>query len=165
MKKLIITVTVDSTASYPNNPYCPPLEQVEEIAGEYVRAVEAGASIVHHHGIHKLEDAIQEDGRKLSRTDFDGWKRVTELIRKQCDAIIQFGIASARQEEKVRLRACYDLVVLQRFAAGAVEPLRQCIGSDPENAIFYAGAIYYITGRRELAMIWEYNIQPGGSPW
>jgi 3-keto-5-aminohexanoate cleavage enzyme len=103
MEKLIITVTVDSTASYPANPYCPPVEQVEKVAEQYVGAVKAGASIAHHHGVHRLEEAIQEDGRKLSRIDFDGWKRLTELIRQQCDVLMQFGIASARQEEKFRL--------------------------------------------------------------
>jgi 3-keto-5-aminohexanoate cleavage enzyme len=46
---------------------------------------------------------MQADGRKLSKTDFDGWKALTELIRASVDPIVQFGIASARLEEKVRL--------------------------------------------------------------
>ena len=103
MEKLIITVTVDSTMSYPGNPLMPPIEDVAAIAAEYVRSVEAGASIVHHHGIHYLEDEIQPDGRRLSKIDFDGWRRLTEEIRAKCDPIVQFGIASARLEEKIRL--------------------------------------------------------------
>jgi 3-keto-5-aminohexanoate cleavage enzyme len=103
MEKLIITVTVDSTMSYPGNPLMPPIEQLDTIADEYVRSVNAGASITHHHGIHYLEDEIQSDGRRLSKIDFDGWARLTELIRSRCDAIVQFGIASARLEEKIKL--------------------------------------------------------------
>ena len=103
MDKLIITVTVDSSMSYPRNPYCPPPSEIERVAEEYVRSVEAGASIVHMHGVHKLEDEIQPDGRKLSRVDVGGWKRMKDLIQAKCDPVIQFGIASARFEEKVRL--------------------------------------------------------------
>jgi 3-keto-5-aminohexanoate cleavage enzyme len=101
--KLVITVTVDSSMSYPGNPLMPPIEDVDAIAAEYVRAVAAGASIVHHHGIHYLEPEMQADGRKLSRIDFDGWRRLTDLIRAQSDPIVQFGIASARLDEKIRL--------------------------------------------------------------
>ena len=103
MDSLIITVTVDSTMSYPGNPLMPPIEDVDTIANEYVRSVEAGASIVHHHGIHYLEHEMQADGRRLSKIDFDGWQRLTEKIRDRCDPIVQFGIASARLEEKIRL--------------------------------------------------------------
>ena len=89
--------------SYPGNPNMPAIEDLDTIAGEYVRAVAAGASIVHHHGIHYLEHEMQADGRRLSRIDFDGWKLLTEKIRDACDPIVQFGIASARLEEKFRL--------------------------------------------------------------
>jgi 3-keto-5-aminohexanoate cleavage enzyme len=89
--------------SYPGNANMPPIEDLDTIAGEYVRAVAAGASIVHHHGIHYLEHEMQPDGRRLSRIDFNGWKLLTEKIRDACDPIVQFGIASARLEEKFRL--------------------------------------------------------------
>src|SRR2546428_10346450 len=58
--------------SYPGNPLMPPIEELETIAAEYVRSVNAGASIVHHHGIHYLEHEMQADGRRLSRIDLDG---------------------------------------------------------------------------------------------
>jgi 3-keto-5-aminohexanoate cleavage enzyme len=103
MDKVIITVTVDSTMSYPGNKAMPRIEDVEAVANEYVRSIDSGAALVHHHGVHHLEDGIQEDGRQLSKTDFDGWKDLTELIRAERDAVIQFGIASARLEEKVEL--------------------------------------------------------------
>ena len=103
MDELIITVTVDSTMSYPGNPNMPPIEDLDTIADEYIRAVGAGATIVHHHGIHHLEAEMQADGRRLSRIDFEGWKLLTEKIRSVCDPIVQFGIASARLEEKIRL--------------------------------------------------------------
>jgi 3-keto-5-aminohexanoate cleavage enzyme len=103
MDKVIITVTVDCSMSYPGFKGMPKIDDVPAVADEYVRAIDAGASLVHHHGVHYLEDSIQEDGRQLSRTDFDGWKDLTERIRAERDAIIQFGIASARLEEKVAL--------------------------------------------------------------
>jgi len=103
MDKLIITVTVDSSMSYPRNPYCPDPKDVERVAEEYILCVEAGASIAHMHGVHQLEDEIQPDGRKLSRVDFDGWKWMKDLIQAKVDPLIQFGIASARLEEKKRL--------------------------------------------------------------
>jgi 3-keto-5-aminohexanoate cleavage enzyme len=103
MEKLIITVTCDSSMSYPGNPYMPNIEAVDTMAEQYISAVNAGASIVHHHGVHYLESEIQADGRRLSKTDYDGWKRLTDLIRGTVDPIVQFGIASARLDEKIRL--------------------------------------------------------------
>jgi 3-keto-5-aminohexanoate cleavage enzyme len=103
MDKLIITVTVDSTMSYPGNRLCPPTEEVDAVAAEYIRAVNAGASITHIHGVHALEDEIQEDGRRLSRLNFEGWKSLQDKIKAGCDPVMQFGIASARHEEKIRL--------------------------------------------------------------
>jgi 3-keto-5-aminohexanoate cleavage enzyme len=102
-QKLVITVTVDSTMSYPGNPAMPAIEDVDAVAAEYVRAIDAGATIVHHHGVHYLEKTFQADGSKLSKIDFDGWARLTAAIRSGRDAIIQFGIASARLEDKLRL--------------------------------------------------------------
>ena len=83
MNKLIITVTVDSSMSYPGNPHMPPIKDTETVARQYIDAVKAGASIVHHHGVHYLEDEMQADGKKLSRTDFDGWADLTERIRAE----------------------------------------------------------------------------------
>jgi 3-keto-5-aminohexanoate cleavage enzyme len=104
MDKLIITVTVDSTMAWPANPYMPPIEDTTAIGQQYVDAVNAGASICHHHGIHYLDDEIQADGRKLSRIDFDGWQQLSDNIRAGGgDPIIQYGIASARLPEKIAL--------------------------------------------------------------
>lgn len=103
MDKVVITVTVDSSASYPRNPHMPAIEDVKAVADEYVRAIDAGATIVHHHGVHHLEEEIQADGRRLSRTNYQGWADLTESIRSRRDAIVQFGIASARLEEKIKL--------------------------------------------------------------
>ena len=101
--KLIITVTVDSTMSYPGNPHMPSIEDTEAVASEYIRAIDAGASLVHHHGVHHLEDRIQPDGRRLSSVNFSGWKDLTDRIRDARHPIIQFGIASARLPEKIHL--------------------------------------------------------------
>ncbi len=103
MDKLVITVTVDSSMSYPGNPNMPPIEDTRAVAAEYIRAIDAGASIVHHHGVHHLETEIQADGRKLSKVDFDGWRDLTERIRSERKPVVQFGIASARLPEKIKL--------------------------------------------------------------
>lgn len=105
MEKLIITVTVDSSMSYPGNSYCPApeMKNVDKIVDEYVRSVNAGAAICHIHGVHKLEDRIAEDGKKLSHVNFEGWQAMHQGIRSKVDAIIQYGIASARFAEKSRL--------------------------------------------------------------
>jgi len=105
MEKLIITCTVDSSMSYPGNHYCPApeMENVEKIVDEYVRCVNAGASICHIHGVHKLEDKIAEDGKKLSHINFEGWKAMHQGIKSKVDTIMQYGIASARFEEKQKL--------------------------------------------------------------
>ena len=72
----------------------PPIDDTKTVAEEYIRAVNAGASLVHHHGVHYLEDEIQPDGRKLSKINFEGWKDLTDRIRDKVDAIIQYGIAT-----------------------------------------------------------------------
>jgi 3-keto-5-aminohexanoate cleavage enzyme len=103
MDKVAITVTVDCSMSYPGFPQMPAIDNVPAIAAEYVRAIDAGASVVHHHGVHYLEDRIQDDGRRLSRTDFPGWADLTRRIRAERDSVMQFGIASARLDEKIAL--------------------------------------------------------------
>lgn len=103
MDDLIITVTVDSSMSYPGNPHMPHIEDTEAVAAEYIRAIDAGASLVHHHGVHYLEKVMASDGKRLSHVDLDGWRDLTERIRSERDPIMQFGIASARLEEKIAL--------------------------------------------------------------
>ena len=105
MEKLIITVTVDSSMSYPANHLCPKpeMKNIDKIVDEYVRSVNAGASICHIHGVHKLEDKIAEDGKKLSHVNFEGWKAMHQGIKSKVDTIMQYGIASARFEEKQKL--------------------------------------------------------------
>ncbi len=105
MDKLIITAACDSSVSYPSNQNCPAptRENARLIAEEYIRCVDAGASISHLHGVRRLEDSLQSDGRKLSRIDVRGWAEITELIRAERDSIIQFGIAGARFEHRLPL--------------------------------------------------------------
>jgi 3-keto-5-aminohexanoate cleavage enzyme len=165
---LIITVTVDSSMAYPGNPLMPPIEDIEAIGQQYVDAVAAGASICHHHGIHHLEDEIQPDGKRLSRIDFDGWRDLTNTIKSGGgDPLIQFGIASARLPEKIKLMelqpdmmsyafnvhdeffqpdpaypavemyALHPRDELEEFASAALEH-----GVKPEIECFYTGAYW-----------------------
>ena len=103
MDKLVVTITCDSSMSYPGNPHMPPITDLETISEEYIRSIDAGASLVHHHGVHYLEPEIQPDGRRLSAIDHEGWADLTDRILSKRDAIIQFGIASARLDEKIKL--------------------------------------------------------------
>jgi len=106
MDPLVITVTCDSTMSYPGNKAMPAIENTDAVGQEYIDAVNAGATLCHHHGVHYLEEEIQPDGKKLSKIDFDGWKNLTDKIKTVGnDPIIQFGIASARLPEKINLMA------------------------------------------------------------
>jgi 3-keto-5-aminohexanoate cleavage enzyme len=98
--KLIITVTVDSRSSYPGNPYCPEADDIEGIAEEYTRSLEAGASVCHLHGVYRLESV---NGRKVPRIDSGGWQRLTDLIRSSTDAVLQFGLGSVPVEDRVEL--------------------------------------------------------------
>ncbi|HEY8619259.1 MAG TPA: 3-keto-5-aminohexanoate cleavage protein [Dermatophilaceae bacterium] len=178
MQKLIITVTVDSTMSYPGNPNMPPIEDVDMVAREYIDAVAAGASIVHHHGIHYLEDEIQEDGRRLSKIDFEGWRALTEKIRASCDPIVQFGIASARLDEKIKLMSLAPEMMSYAFNVHdeffqpdpaypanemyAIHPRNELVefvraaqahGVKPEVESFYTGAFWNIEYVRRQGLL------------
>ena len=142
MEKLIITVTVDSGMSYPRNPYCPAFDDVDGYVKEYVASVKAGASIAHIHGVHRLENEIQPDGKRLSRIDFDGWRCMQEGILAETDAIVQFGIASARQEEKVRLMDLHPDMMSICFS-----PHDELFQPDPD---YPANEMYAIHPREEL---------------
>ena len=72
--------------------------QVEAVVEEYVRGVEAGAAITHIHGVRRPASDIGPDGRKVSRLDVDGWKRMQEGILSRCDAVMQFGVAGGKKE-------------------------------------------------------------------
>lgn len=101
MEKLIITVTTDASMSYPRNPYNP--RSVEEHATEFIRCVEAGASICHLHGPFTPDKDYQPDGTKLADLDLPGWQRLKELILEKCNPIIQYGIANGRFPQRVEL--------------------------------------------------------------
>ena len=99
MEKLVITVTCDSTMSYPRNPYNP--KGVEAQAEEYIRSVNAGAAVCHLHGPYTVDEKIQADGTKLSDLNLPGWLRLKELITAKCEPIIQYGIANGRFPQRV----------------------------------------------------------------
>ena len=103
MEKLIITVACNSRTSYPINHYCPPQEDIEGVARQYLDGISAGAAIAHIHGIRTLEESMQADGRQVSRMNQEGWKRLNDAILSKSSPVMQFGVASARIEEKVKL--------------------------------------------------------------
>src|SRR5207237_931431 len=103
MDKLIITVTCDSTMSYPHNPNNPTPHGLQAVADEYIRGVEAGASICHIHGPYTVDVKIQPDGTKLSDLDIPGWARLRALIEDRCKPIMQYGIANGRFPQRKEL--------------------------------------------------------------
>ncbi|MEZ6144201.1 MAG: 3-keto-5-aminohexanoate cleavage protein [Planctomycetaceae bacterium] len=106
MDKLIITVTCDSTMAYPSNPHNPTPKGYGEVAKEYVRSVNAGASICHLHGPYTIDETIQDDGTRLSDLDIPGWGRFRDDIMQGCGStkpIIQYGIANGRFPQRKEL--------------------------------------------------------------
>ncbi len=103
MDKLIITVTTDGMFSYPENPNNTHCDDTKGVAEEYIRAMAAGAAIMHTHGQYRSDPVIQPDGRKLQIAVFEGWHDIVGRIREHGDPIIQLGLASMRLEEKLRL--------------------------------------------------------------
>jgi 3-keto-5-aminohexanoate cleavage enzyme len=136
--------------SYPGNPYCPPTENTAAVADEYIRAVNAGASIVHIHGVHTLEHEIQADGRRLSKTNFEGWQDLQQRIKAGGDPVMQFGIASARFEEKVRLM---DLKPdMMAIAFNAHDEFFQPDPAYPANEMYASHPRDELTGYSRIAM-------------
>jgi 3-keto-5-aminohexanoate cleavage enzyme len=103
LDKLIITVTCDSTMSYPSNPSNPTPKGWDVVAEEYVRSVSSGASICHLHGPYKTDSEIQADGTKLSDLQIPGWGRLRDSILERCDTVIQYGIANGRFPQRKEL--------------------------------------------------------------
>lgn len=103
MEKLIVTVTCDSTMSYPHNPHNPTPRGWRAVADEYVRSVNAGAAICHLHGPYTVDEEIQPDGTKLSDLDIPGWARLRKMIEDRSKPIIQYGIANGRFPQRKEL--------------------------------------------------------------
>ena len=103
MEKLVITATCDTTLTYPHNTHGPKPDNPTGVADEYVRAIDAGASICHLHGSYVSDTEIQPDGRLLQIPIMEGWAEITERIRETGGAVVQFGLASIRLEQKIKL--------------------------------------------------------------
>jgi 3-keto-5-aminohexanoate cleavage enzyme len=103
MDKLIITVAGDSRTSYPHNNLCPVQEDIPGVTQQYVDAVKAGAAIAHIHGRRTLEETFQADGKMVSKIHHADWKKLHDSIMSKVDPIMQYGVASARIEEKIEL--------------------------------------------------------------
>jgi 3-keto-5-aminohexanoate cleavage enzyme len=154
MKKLVVTVTCDSTMSYPRNP-CNP-QGIEALAKEYIRSANAGAAICHLHGPYNLDEKIRADGTKLSDLDLPGWKRLRELITDQSQPIIQYGIANGRFPQRVELMKQKPDMMSICFNAHD-----ECFQPDPEYAPV---ELYGIHDREELEKYCVYTKQYGVKP-
>ena len=82
---------------------CPTQEDIPGVTQQYVDAVKAGAAIAHIHGRRTLEESIQADGKMVSKIHHADWKKLHDSIMSKVDPIMQYGVASARIEEKIEL--------------------------------------------------------------
>lgn len=154
MDKLIITVTCDSTMSYPRNPHNP--RGVDALAKEYVRSVNAGAAICHLHGPYTLDEKIRADGTKLSDLDLDGWQRLKDLILNESNPVIQYGIANGRFPQRVELMKQHPDMMSICFNAHD-----ECFQPDPA---YPPVELYGIHDREELEKYCRFTRQYGVKP-
>ena len=76
------------------------------MARQYVDGIKAGAAIAHIHGrshARRVDAGRRQAG--VAHESTSGWKRLQEAIIAKSDPVMQFGVASARIEEKVKLMA------------------------------------------------------------
>jgi 3-keto-5-aminohexanoate cleavage enzyme len=143
MDKLVITVAVDSTPTYPGNPYMPEISDTEAIAREYVDAVNAGASICHHHGRYSIVPG--PDGGSVMQADLEGFQLLTDLIRSGGgNPLVQYG-TGATLEQKIELLGQHPDMLSYPFT---FHDLR--LQPDPEHAAF---ELYLEHRRDELETI------------
>jgi hypothetical protein len=154
MNKLVITITCDSTMSYPRNPHNP--KGIEALAEEYVRSVNAGASICHLHGPYTVDEKIRADGTKLSDLDIPGWLRLKELITSRVKPIIQYGIANGRFPQRVELMKQHPDMMSICFNAHD-----ECFQPDPD---YPPVELYGIHDREELENYCRLTKQYGVKP-
>ncbi|MBI4584406.1 MAG: 3-keto-5-aminohexanoate cleavage protein [Planctomycetes bacterium] len=156
MDKLIITVTCDSTMSYPSNPNNPTRRGWRAVADEYVRSVNAGASICHLHGPYTVDVAIRADGTKLSDLDIPGWANLKQMIDEKCRPIIQYGIANGRFPQRKELMKQRPDMMSICFNAHD-----ECFEYEPGNPPV---ELYGIHDRKELAEYCEITREYGVKP-
>ena len=154
MQKLVITITCDSTMSYPRNPNNP--KGVEALADEYVRAVNAGASLCHLHGPYTVDEKIRADGTKLSDLDIPGWQRLKDGITSRVKPIIQYGIANGRFPQRVELMKQRPDMMSICFNAHD-----ECFQPDPD---YPPVELYGIHDREELESYCRLTKQHGVKP-
>lgn len=154
MEKLVITVTCDSTMSYPRNPYNP--QGIDALADEYVRGIDAGAAICHLHGPYTLDEKIRADGTKLSDLDLPGWQRLKDSITSRRQPIIQYGIANGRFPQRVELMKQRPDMMSICFNAHD-----ECFQPDPN---YPPVELYGIHDRDELEGYCRYTRENGVKP-
>ena len=154
MDKLVITITCDSTMSYPRNPYNP--RGVPALAEEYVRSVNAGAAICHLHGPYTVDTALQADNTKLSDLNLPGWQELKDSILRRVQPIIQYGIANGRYPQRIELLKQHPDMMSICFNAHD-----ECFQPDPD---YPPVELYGIHSREELqgygAETRRYGVKP-----
>ena len=154
MEKLIITATCDSTMSYPSNPHNPTRQGIDAVSKEYVRCIDAGATICHLHGPYTVDKEIQPDGTRLSDLDIPGWRRMRDGILGERDAIIQYGIANGRFPQRKQLMEDQSPDMIST----CFNPHDECFDYEPGNVPV---ELYGLHNRDELAEYCEVTSRLG----
>ena len=135
MDKLIITVApTDGVLYKPSEFPCVPVT-LEEIVETVAESYKAGAAIAHLHGPWR----IPEGGQPV--IDVEGWHEMARLVRQRCPGmIIQFGVAGAPLEDRIRL--------IQGDPSEKPEMMAVCL--TPHDYNFWGKDFYIMHTRPEL---------------
>ena len=159
MDKLIITITCDSTISYPLNPSNPTPKGMDAVVDEYIRSVNAGASICHIHGPFKPRGSFDEGGAQEVDLDVPGWMTMRQRIVDGSSGkpIIQYGYAHAPfQQRLVLLEQEPDMVSV------CFHPHDECFCYDePQHPPI---DLYAIHDRDELTEYGRFTLEHGIKP-
>jgi 3-keto-5-aminohexanoate cleavage enzyme len=159
MDKLIVTVTCDASISYPATPTNPTPKGMDVVVDEYVRSVNAGASICHLHGPFKARGSFEEAGAQEVDLDVAGWLTMRENIMDKSPGrpIIQYGYAHAPFDQRLVLLEQNPDMVSVNFA-----PHDECFNYDePERKRI---DLYAIHDRDELTEYGRFTLEHGIKP-
>lgn len=157
MQPLIITVAADSTVAYPGHTLMPAVEDTDAVGQQYIDAVQAGATITHLHGVRYLEKEIQADGRRVSKIDFEGWRRLKRKVESVgTDPVIQYGVAAARIPDKIKMMQDEPDMMSYSF-----NPHDEFFQPDPA---YPANEMYALHPRDELAEFSQAALDAGVKP-
>lgn len=159
MDKLIVTATCDSSISFPSTPSNPTPKGIKVVAGEYVRCVDAGATICHIHGPFKTSEASSGSGGQDVDLDVPGWMAMRQMILAGCadKPVVQYGYAHAPFQQRLVLLEQEPDMVSVNFG-----PHDECFNYD--EPAYPRVNLYAIHAREELEQYGRFTLEHGIKP-